>query len=466
MEIQKMIKKAHFVTISIMILLSLMLIHIDICHGNETDECKNNPSVSCVKKRDYIIAGVRADIPLFGYLDRDDKSHVWKGFEVDLMREFAQCWLKSGTKVKFIDVPAGDRPEYLDRGLVDLMAGTYTHTHEREARIDFSQTYFRDRKLALLVRKSDLGSLLPRYGRFEDIAKYLTAKKGITPRGTTLVAYFKEESAKLSIKIPPLSEGQNYKMMADNLVQNNDVDFVVGNEAILKGYERYSTDLVVVGITTNPPAPSEPEESYGIGIRKNNEALRKLINVTLQELAANGKYQELFEKWFDDPELWPLYKMEVYTGGRSFAPFENSCNKGALAISKPPPAAPAARIASVVTLPIMEDKIPFASGHSLSEAALERVEAMMNKASSHAPQAIVIAGYADKTGTDAVNRSLSQQRAEAVKLLFLKKGYQEAMITAKGCGQDNSAPKDKPYQNSRRVDVKFIFTPQVVTVCQ
>ena len=40
------------------------------------------------------------------------------------------------------------------------------------------------------------------------------------------------------------------------------------------------------------------EEDYGIGVRKTDVKLLEAVNNTLDEMREDGKYQEIYEKWF------------------------------------------------------------------------------------------------------------------------------------------------------------------------
>ena len=47
---------------------------------------------------------------------------------------------------------------------------------------------------------------------------------------------------------------------------------------------------------------------------------------------------------------------------------------------------------------------------------------------------VVITGHTDQLGTDAINRRLSQQRADAVKAYLVGKGVSASRMTARGVG--------------------------------
>lgn len=41
------------------------------------------------------------------------------------------------------------------------------------------------------------------------------------------------------------------------------------------------------------------QEFYGYGIRKDNPEFQKAVNEALVKIKANGKYNEIFKKWFE-----------------------------------------------------------------------------------------------------------------------------------------------------------------------
>ena len=75
------------------------------------------------------------------------------------------------------------------------------------------------------------------------------------------------------------------------------VDAVINDFAISAYATTSRPDLAVVAeITTN--------ESYGLMFSKENAALRDAFNRGLSEIRADGKYAEIYRKWFntDPPE--------------------------------------------------------------------------------------------------------------------------------------------------------------------
>jgi outer membrane protein OmpA-like peptidoglycan-associated protein len=81
---------------------------------------------------------------------------------------------------------------------------------------------------------------------------------------------------------------------------------------------------------------------------------------------------------------------------------------------------------------------------------------------------LVIEGHTDRTGSDAMNEHLSQQRAEAVRQYFVANGtLPEGKIAAVGYGSKRPLASNKTPEGraiNRRIDV--IITPQAQTEYQ
>ena len=73
-----------------------------------------------------------------------------------------------------------------------------------------------------------------------------------------------------------------------------------------------------------------------------------------------------------------------------------------------------------------------------------------------------IAGYTDNTGDAAINRELSERRADAVREALIKAGAEPDMLVAKGYGSaDPIASNDTPEgrQRNRRIEYRVVKEP-------
>ncbi|MGH6919953.1 MAG: transporter substrate-binding and LysM peptidoglycan-binding domain-containing protein, partial [Geminicoccaceae bacterium] len=240
--------------------------------------------VAAIIARDRLIAVVENDFAPFSF--EEDGRRV--GFEVDMMREFARRWLGDGEAVTFLPVASDQRIATLQQGDADLIAAALTRTAAREELIDFSQTYFKDGQRILVAEDADIAGPCDLAGR-----------KVAVVAGTTSLDNLKAEAATCGFAIE------------DDLVLFERHDQAVA--ALLAGeVNAFTSD----GIALERLAEGQPlkvvgnhfsEERYGFGIRKGDERQRRLVDLTLQEMARDATYAAIYQKWFgDDLRPYPL----------------------------------------------------------------------------------------------------------------------------------------------------------------
>lgn len=263
--------------------------------------CKN-------KKTCKIIAGIKYDAKPFGY---QDEKGIVRGFDADLVKAFAKCWLNDENAVEFVRVTSKDRIRMLQERQLDLIAATMTYTQERNQLIDFSQTYFSDGQRLLINTKSDARLNIGVNEPFSSFAKKLDNKKIAGVKGSTSITNLKRkaEEFRINVEIVPFRSYND----AVNALKSGQVDIVTTDGGILSGFVKDNPNLKVVG-------GSFSEELYGIGVYKGDKAFQSLVNDTLQALMESGEYNRIFRKWF--PEKWPLYEIEISSGKHNFSPFE------------------------------------------------------------------------------------------------------------------------------------------------
>ena len=92
-----------------------------------------------ITQRGTLRVGVKFDLPPFGFSSAEGQI---VGFDVDIAREFAGRWLGDANAVELVQVTSADRIPRLTSGEIDLLMAALPHRRERDALIDFSQTYF------------------------------------------------------------------------------------------------------------------------------------------------------------------------------------------------------------------------------------------------------------------------------------------------------------------------------------
>ncbi|KPU45604.1 major cell-binding factor precursor [Oxobacter pfennigii] len=239
-----------------------------------TQAAASDPAdIKAIKDRGVLKAGVKVDVPKFGY--RDQATNEVDGFEIDLVRAIAKKIFGDETKIQVDGVTAKTRGPLLDSGELDLVAATFTITEERKLSYNFSDPYFVD-GVALMVKKSS---------GITDL-KGLDGKKIGVAQSATSKAAVQAEADKLGIKVEFL-EFATYPEIKSALDAGR-VDCFSVDGAILFGYLDDTTTIL--------PDRFAPQE-YGIASKKGNDGLAKLINDTINEMKSSGELDKLIEKW-------------------------------------------------------------------------------------------------------------------------------------------------------------------------
>lgn len=242
--------------------------------ASTTTESKSDAAdIQAIKDRGVLKAGVKVDVPKFGY--KDPKTSKIEGFEVDLIKAVAKKTLGDENKVELQAVTAKTRGPLLDSGEVDLIGATFTITEERKKSYNFSDPYFTD-GVALMVKKaSGIKSLKDLNGKKIGVSQSSTTKKALEP-----------EAKSQGINVSFLEFGTYPEIKA--ALDAGRVDCFSVDGAILNGYLDDST--VILEDRYSP-------QEYGLASKKGNDALAKVINDTINEMKQSGELDKLIEKW-------------------------------------------------------------------------------------------------------------------------------------------------------------------------
>jgi ABC-type amino acid transport substrate-binding protein len=201
----------------------------------------------------------------------------YEGFDVDIVNEVAR---RLGIDAEFVKTPFDPIFRNLAQGRFDMVASAATITPEREKTVDFSLPYFPADQSLMIKRGSDIKSVDDLKGRV------LGAQLG-----TTGAEYAKNETGAKSVRTYDLIDD------AFQALQAGQVEAVINDFPVSKYAEESKPELQV--IATIPTG-----EEYGLGFAKEATALREAVNKELDNIKKDGKYTEIYRKWFevDPPE--------------------------------------------------------------------------------------------------------------------------------------------------------------------
>ena len=199
------------------------------------------------------------------------------GFDVDVIDLVAK---RLGVEQAIVDTPFEgiQSGEDLNARKCDIAAAAMTITPEREEKIAFSDPYF-DANQALLVKK---GSGIK---TFDDLEGETLGVQS----GTTGKMYAEEHAA------PAGAELKDYEDLALELsaVKSGQIPAAINDIPVLLDYAKQNPDVEVA-------ATFETGEQYGFGMKKGtSEELQREVNDELAALRDSGKYQEIYDKYFE-----------------------------------------------------------------------------------------------------------------------------------------------------------------------
>ena len=190
------------------------------------------------------------------------------GLDMDIVNEVATD-LGVELEIKITPFEGIQSGADLDSGNCDIVASGITITEEREAKMDFSDPYFDADQGLLVPADSDVASLEDLEGLTVGVQTATTGATFAADNGLNIV-----EFEDLGLQVEALRGGT--------------VDAVINDIAVLGPFA--SDDFTVA--TTFPTG-----EQYGLGIKTGNTALLDAVNATLERIAADGTYEEIYTKY-------------------------------------------------------------------------------------------------------------------------------------------------------------------------
>ncbi len=244
-----------------------------------------NGALAAIKQRGKLVAGVKYDVPLFGFLN--PATNKVEGFDVDLAKLVAKKIFGDENAIEFKEAISSNRIPYLEQGVVDVVFSTMTANAERAQQIDFSDVYYVAGQSLLVPTNSDITGVDKLSGKTVGTVKGSTSEKNIRD---------KAPDAKVELF--------NTYSEAVQAMQSNRVDAVTTDDIILYGFAKQNPDKfkVVGGQFTQEP--------YAAGIKKGNSDLLAQVNAAIEEAKQDGTWAALYKKWISDqtpsvpPQNW------------------------------------------------------------------------------------------------------------------------------------------------------------------
>ncbi|MGW7362847.1 glutamate ABC transporter substrate-binding protein [Streptomyces sp. NPDC054841] len=235
---------------------------------NADAKVEGSTTIDKAISRGGLTIGVKADQPFLGYEDRSTGTRT--GFDIEIAKMVAAELGFSESQITWKTITSADRETAISRGEVDYFVGAYTINEKRKEKVSFAGPYYlAGQDLLVLKDNSDITGTESTKG-----------KKVCSVAGTTSIDQIRTYGAEV---VAAEVEAQCVsKLLAGT------VDAVTTDDAILKGYAaQHEGRLKVIGKTFS-------KEPYGIGLAKDDSALREAINDALEAVEHDGYWSKAY----------------------------------------------------------------------------------------------------------------------------------------------------------------------------
>jgi glutamate/aspartate transport system substrate-binding protein len=238
-----------------------------------------------IKDTGTITLGHRDTSIPFSYYD--DKQQV-VGYAMDICMKIVDA-VKANLKmpklkVNLNPVTSATRIPLMANGTIDLECGSTTNNLDRQKQVAFAITHFVTANRYVAKKSSNIKSL-----------KDLKGKTVVSTSGTTNIKWATEANTKQKL-------GMNIIAAKDHAEAFLTVD--TGRAVAF-----FMDDILLYSLVATSKNPSEwligseayTVEPYGIMLRKDDAAFKKIVNGAVSALYKSGEINKIYEKWFLKP---------------------------------------------------------------------------------------------------------------------------------------------------------------------
>ena len=236
-----------------------------------------------IKDTGAITLGFRDSSIPFSYLDDNQKP---VGYAMDICMKIVDAVKKElkldKLEVKLEPVTSSNRIPLLANGTIDLECGSTTNNAEREKQVAFTNTHFLTASRYVFKKSSNIASI-----------DGLKGKSVVSTAGTTNIKQLTEANAARSLGaniIPAKDHAEAFLMVETDRAAAFVMDDIL--LASLVAGSKYPSLYVISKDAFSTPEP------YGIMLRKDDPAFKKVVDAATAALYTSPEGQKLYDKWF------------------------------------------------------------------------------------------------------------------------------------------------------------------------
>ena len=215
--------------------------------------------------------GTEAAYAPFEYVENEKIT----GFDAEFVTAIAEAM---GMKPELTHVEWDGLYPALNTGQIDIVISAMTITDERKKEVNFSDPYFEAQQIIAIKEGAAIKGLKDLIGK----------PVGVQANTTGQYVLEKVEGLKKE-DIKPYPTTPDAMM---NLV-NGSVQAVVADSPVVLNFIKTNADAKLTTVDDN-----FEKEYYGMAIKKDNTELVTKVNEAIKTIKANGKYDEIYNKYF------------------------------------------------------------------------------------------------------------------------------------------------------------------------
>lgn len=257
----------------LLLILSLALIALSVLGAAGAKEASGDQSLQKVLDKGVFVLGLDDSFPPMGY--RNEQNEI-VGFDIDLAKEVTK---RMGVTLKLQPIDWNAKEQELNTGNIDCIWNGFTITEERRQVINFSAPYVDNAQVAVVKGDSTVKTLADLAGKRVGIQAGSSASDAVYGNE----AFAKSLRAVIEVK--------------DNLTALMDLE-IGGVDAVVLDLFVAVDNIQRSGKNFKILDEHLSSEEYGIGFRKNDQALRDEVQKHLEAMAADGTLAKISTAWF------------------------------------------------------------------------------------------------------------------------------------------------------------------------
>jgi len=247
---------------------------LSACGGGASEESSDAGEAA----EEKVVLKVVTEATFAPFETTEDGDDTIVGFDPDMMAAIAE---DQGLELEWVNMEFDSLIPALQSDQGDIIcAGMNKLAGDRAEKVDFGDTYFESDLMLLVKSDSDLTGI-------DDVTSDMKLASQIGTTGGDMVQQMQDEGK--------IASGVVLNQWTDCYLQlqNGEVQGVIVDKPVGEAYLNNHGDIAkFVGDSFGD------HEEFAFAVQKGNTELLEKLNTGLANIKANGKYDELVDKWF------------------------------------------------------------------------------------------------------------------------------------------------------------------------